>query len=65
VDAQFDDPNLVSCGGLAPVVALAHRAGLGELVGSMLTLKAKGGGQRWSAGAGAGGRDGRRRGLDR
>jgi hypothetical protein len=29
--ALFDDPNLVSAGGLVPVVALAHRAGLGEL----------------------------------
>jgi hypothetical protein len=39
----FDDPNLVSCGGLASVVALAGRAGLAELVGSILTLEAKGG----------------------
>jgi hypothetical protein len=43
VRAVFDDPNLVSRGGLAPVVALAGRAGLADLVGSMLTLKAKGG----------------------
>jgi hypothetical protein len=30
--ASFDDPNLVSHAGLVPVVALAQRAGLGELV---------------------------------
>ena len=32
VSAVFDDPNLVSCGGLAPVVALAQRCGLADLV---------------------------------
>lgn len=30
--AQFDDPNLVSCAGLAPVLQLAERAGLPRLV---------------------------------
>ncbi len=30
--ASFDDPNLVSHSGLVPVMALAQRAGLGELV---------------------------------
>jgi len=30
--AQFDDPNLVSCAGLAPVLRLAERAGLQRLV---------------------------------
>jgi hypothetical protein len=30
--ASFDDPNLVSHAGLVPVMALAQRAGLGELV---------------------------------
>jgi len=30
--AQFDDPNLVSCAGLAPVLRLAERAGFGQLV---------------------------------
>jgi hypothetical protein len=30
--ASFDDPNLVSDSGLVPVMALAQRAGLGELV---------------------------------
>src|SRR5512143_1686715 len=38
VSAVFDEPNLVSCSGLAPVVALAHRAGLGELVADTVTL---------------------------
>ena len=42
VSAVFDDPNLVSCGGLAPVVALAQRCGLAELVTNKLTLTAKG-----------------------
>jgi hypothetical protein len=31
LSAVFDDPNLVSCAGLAPLVALAARAGLPEL----------------------------------
>jgi len=43
ISATFDDPNLVSCAGLTPTLALAHRAGLGELVADTLTLKAKGG----------------------
>ena len=30
--ASFDDPNLVSHAGLVPVMALADRAGLGDLV---------------------------------
>jgi len=44
ISATFDDPNLVSCAGLAPTMALAQRAGLGDLVADTLTLKAKGGG---------------------
>lgn len=36
--ASFDDPNLVSCAGLAPVLALAERCGLGGLVAALLTL---------------------------
>jgi hypothetical protein len=32
VSAVFDDPNLVSCAGLVPVVALAKRAGLHRLI---------------------------------
>ena len=43
VSAAFDDPNLVSCAGLAPVVALAQRCGLAGLVADTLTLPAKGG----------------------
>jgi Transposase DDE domain group 1 len=33
IHATFDDPNLVSRAGLIPVMALAQRAGLGELAG--------------------------------
>jgi len=43
IAAAFDDPDLVSCAGLAPAMALAHRAGLGDLVAGTLTLKAEGG----------------------
>jgi len=43
VSAAFDDPNLVSCAGLAPVVALAERCGLAELVADKLTVPARGG----------------------
>jgi hypothetical protein len=43
IAAVFDDPNLVSCAGLAPTLALAARAGLADLVAETLTLKAKGG----------------------
>ena len=34
----FDDPNLVSCAGLAPVLSLAERAGLHELLDQRLTM---------------------------
>ena len=43
ISTTFDDPNLVSCAGLAPTMALAQRAGLTDLVSSTLTLKTKGG----------------------
>jgi hypothetical protein len=43
ISEMFDDPNLVSCTGLAPTMALAQRAGLTDLVSSTLTLKAVGG----------------------
>jgi hypothetical protein len=36
--AVFDDPDLVSCGGLVPVMALAERVGLPELIGERLTV---------------------------
>jgi Transposase DDE domain group 1 len=35
--ASFDDPNLMSHAGLVPVMALAQRAGLGELVAEHVT----------------------------
>ena len=35
---SFDDPNLVWCAGLAPVLALAQRCGLHALVANTLTL---------------------------
>jgi len=34
----FDDPNLVSCAGLVPVLALADAAGLGALAGAHLSV---------------------------
>ena len=41
--AVFDDPNLVSCAGLAPVLHLAERAGLQRLVGEHVELGKAGG----------------------
>ena len=38
VDAVFDEPNLVSCAGLVPVMALAEQAGLSELLAERLTV---------------------------
>lgn len=38
VSARFDDPNLVSCAGLIPVMRLAHDAGLGELADRVVRL---------------------------
>jgi hypothetical protein len=43
ITARFDDPNLVSCAGLVPVVALAQRCGLATLLAERLTIAAKGG----------------------
>jgi len=43
IDARFDDPNLVSCAGLVPVMALADRCGLAALLVERLTITAKGG----------------------
>jgi hypothetical protein len=43
LSASFDDPNLVSVGGLAPVMALAQDCRLSDLVADKLTLKAPGG----------------------
>jgi hypothetical protein len=42
--AVFDDPNLVSCAGLAPVLQLAERAGLQRLVTEHVELGVSGGG---------------------
>ena len=41
--AVFDDPNLVSCAGLAPVLLLAERAALQRLVGEHVRLSKPGG----------------------
>src|SRR3954465_10930093 len=38
VTAVFDDPNLIAVGGLAPVMALAERAGLHDLVAEHVTV---------------------------
>jgi hypothetical protein len=43
VSVRFDDPNLVSCAGLAAVLALAARCGLGGLVADRVRITAKGG----------------------
>ena len=43
VAVQFDDPNLVSCVGLAPVLGLAERAGLHRLVAEHLRLPGQAG----------------------
>jgi hypothetical protein len=41
--AVFDDPNLVSCAGLAPVLALAERSGLQQLVAEHVRIDQPGG----------------------
>ena len=38
ISARFDDPNLVSCAGLAAVLALATRCGLSRMLAERLTL---------------------------
>jgi hypothetical protein len=43
MSVRFDDPNLVSCGGLAAVMALAARCGLATLLSEQLRIAAKGG----------------------
>ena len=43
IDVRFDDPNLVGVAGLVPVVALAHRAGLGDLTDRHVRINAEGG----------------------
>lgn len=39
VSSSFDEPNLVSAAGLVPIVGLAQKTGLGDLVDKRLTLK--------------------------
>src|SRR5215213_4077019 len=43
ISVRFDDPNLVSCVGLAPVLALATRCELAELLTHRLRIAARGG----------------------
>ena len=43
ISVRFDDPNLVSCAGLVPVMALAQRCGLTALLVEHVKLTAKGG----------------------
>ena len=43
VSARFDDPNLVSCAGLAPALSLAQRCGLHDLVAEHVHVRAEGG----------------------
>jgi hypothetical protein len=43
MSVRFDDPNLVSCGGLAAVLALATRCGLATLLTERLRIAAMGG----------------------
>jgi hypothetical protein len=43
MSVRFDDPNLVSCGGLAAVLAVATRCGLATLLTERLRITAKGG----------------------
>ena len=43
ISARFDDPNLVSCAGLVPIMALAQRCGLTALLIEHVKITAKGG----------------------
>jgi hypothetical protein len=43
ISVRFDDPNLVSCAGLVPVLALADRCGLTTLLNRHVKIAAKGG----------------------
>ena len=63
--AVFDDPNLVSAGGLVPVLALADSAGLRQLADEHLSVPSDKGANSGLKVALAGRRDGRRCGLDR
>jgi Transposase DDE domain group 1 len=43
ISVRFDDPNLVSCAGLAPIMALGARCGLAMLLTERLRVAAQGG----------------------
>jgi hypothetical protein len=43
VAARFDDPNLVSCAGLLPILQLAERAGFEQLVAEHVSIAKPGG----------------------
>src|SRR5215207_3708812 len=43
LSARFDDPNLVICGGLAPVLALAQWGGVHRLVAEHVRIGGEGG----------------------
>lgn len=43
MSVRFDDPHLVSCAGLVPVMVLAARCGLGGLLADRVQIAAKGG----------------------
>jgi hypothetical protein len=51
VSATFDEPNLVSCAGLVPVLRLAERAGLHEVIPHRVQLLASAGSGAANAGA--------------
>ena len=63
--ASFDDPNLVSHAGLVPVMALAQRAGLADLVAEHVRPGGECGVNAHLKVGVPGGRDGRRGGFDR
>lgn len=63
--AAFDDPNLVSAGGLVPVLALAESAGLRDLADEHLSVPSDKGANAGLKVASLVGGDGRRCGLDR
>ena len=65
IHATFDDPNLVSRAGLVPVMALAQRAGLADLVGEHVRIGRRCGVNAAAEGALPGGRDDRRGGQHR
>jgi hypothetical protein len=43
ISVRFDDPNLVSCAGLVPIMAVADRCGLTRLLREHVRIAAKGG----------------------